>query len=143
MEVVYHTYKDTKKCTFFWTCVIYADMPGFCRPSHISRFTVVSRAAKQSRTRDTTVCYYTWTINSNRTLTWSLLLKISYLMKKQRALIKPLKTIRYIRLALNKSSPLFPQLYPMECRPISRFLLLLLLRILIKEVGVEMKIFLP
>ena len=65
-------------------------------------------------------------------------------MKKQRALIKPLKTIRYIRLALNKSSPLFPQLYPMECRPICRFLLLLLLlllllRILIKEVGVEIK----
>ena len=43
----------------------------------LSRLTVVSRAAKQSRTRDTTVCYYTWTINSNRTLTWSVLLKIT------------------------------------------------------------------
>ena len=29
----------TKKCTFFGTCAICADMPGFCRPSHKSAIT--------------------------------------------------------------------------------------------------------
>ena len=37
-------------CNYDWFCHLFA-------PSLISRLTVVSRAAKQSRTSDTTVCY--------------------------------------------------------------------------------------
>ena len=101
-----------------------------------SRLTVVSRAAKQSRTSDTTVCY----IHERSTLIEHSLKACykKYLMKKQRALQEQLPITSNIRLLLNKYSLFIFSNIPW---PLCRILLLLLLRILIKDVGVAPKNF--
>ena len=104
-----------------------------------SRLTVVSRAAKQSRTSDTTVCYI-----HERSILIERSLKAcykKYLMKKQRALQEQLPITSNIRLLLNKYSLFIFSNIPWPLCRILLLLLLLLLRILIKDVGVAPKNF--
>ena len=42
IKLVYYIRTEIKKCTFLWTCVIFADMPGFCKCSHILMSTLLS-----------------------------------------------------------------------------------------------------
>ena len=73
-----------------------------CTPSRTSRLTVVSHAAKQSRTGDTTVCYiHERSILIERSL--KLTVKTN-LMKKPRAILNPLTIIRHVRLIQNNYS---------------------------------------